>query len=69
MQPIEATYKYRVDTEEEAVNLIDQTKQRQASGGYEVTKSGYVLKTKKQKGVIIEAWYIVTITLNYDLGE
>ena len=34
---------------------------------YEVTKSAYTMKTKKSKGEIIDMWYIVTVTLNYDI--
>jgi len=69
MQLIETTNKYRVETEEEAIALINNCKEKQMGGGYEVTKSGYVLKTKKSKGEVIDSWYIVTLVMKYDLGE
>jgi hypothetical protein len=69
MQLLETTNKYRVETEEEAINLINNCKEKQIGGGYEVTKSGYVLKTKKSKGEIVESWYIVTLVMNYNIGD
>lgn len=51
---------YRVDGEEEAINMIQDCKDGQNSNGYTLTKSGYVFKTKKAKGEIIDAWYVVT---------
>ena len=41
---------YRVDTEEEAVEMINNAKDNQARGGYTLTKSGSVMNTKKSKG-------------------
>lgn len=52
---------YRVDTEEEAMAMIEDAKEKQMEGGFTVTKSGYVMKTKKSKGEIVDAWYICTI--------
>ena len=48
---------FRVDTEEEAMAMIEEVKDKQASGGFSVTKSGYVLKTKKSKGEIIDVHF------------
>lgn len=56
----------RVGTETEAVALIDEVKGKQAEGGYTVIKSGYVLKTKRAKGEIIDSWYIVTCQRDYE---
>lgn len=67
MQLLKRVEEYRVSTEEEAVDLINTFKSRQAEGGYEVTKSGYALKTKKSKGEIIDSWYVVSITMNFNL--
>ena len=58
---------FRVDTEEEAVEMIQDAKDNQAKGGYTVTKSGYVLKTKKSKGEIVDSWTIVTIEKTYEV--
>lgn len=52
---------FRVDDEEQAVRLIEEYKDNQASEGYSLTKSSYVLKNKKSKGEIIDSWAIVTV--------
>lgn len=67
MQLLKRVEEYRVSTEQEAVELIDSFKENQAGGGYEVTKSGYTLKTKKVKGQIADSWYVVSITMNFNL--
>ena len=69
MQLLKRVEDYRVSTEQEAVELIDSYKERQAGGGYEVTKSGYTLKTKKAKGEVIDSWYVVSITMNFNLEQ
>jgi hypothetical protein len=56
----------RVSTEEQAIGLIEELKQKQSEEGYTITKSGYVLKTKKAKGEIIDSWYVVTCQKDYD---
>jgi hypothetical protein len=48
-----------VDTEEEAMGMIEDAKDQQISGGYTLTKSSYTLKTKKSKGEIVDQWFIV----------
>lgn len=57
---------YRVNDEEEAVKLIAEFKDKQIEGGYTLTKSGYVLKTKKSKGEIIDAWAVVTVERTFN---
>ena len=52
---------WRVDTEEDAMAMIEGAKEKPLEEGYTVTKSGYVLKTKKSKGEIVDSWYICTI--------
>lgn len=59
-QLMKTTDVWRVDTEEEAMEMIEDAKDSQISGGYTLTKSGYVLKTKKSKGEIIDQWMVVT---------
>ena len=51
---------YRVDTEEEAVSMIEEAKDQQIKDNYTLTKSGYVVKTKKSKGEIVDMWMVVT---------
>ena len=57
-QLLKTTDVWRVDTEEEAVDMIEEAKDKQAEGGYSLTKSSYVMKTKKSKGEIVDCWYI-----------
>ena len=52
---------YIRDNEEEAIKLIEQFKEEQLTGGYTLTKSGYVLKTKKSKGEVVDSWTVVTV--------
>lgn len=57
---------YRVDNEEEAVDMINDYKDRQLTEGYTLSKSGYVLKNKKSKGEIIDSWAIVTVEKTFN---
>jgi len=57
---------YRVDNEEEAVDMINDYKDRQLAEGYTLSKSGYVLKNKKSKGEIIDSWAIVTVEKTFN---
>ena len=59
-QLLKTTDVWRVDTEEEAMEMIEEAKDSQMNGGYTLTKSGYVVKTKKAKGEIIDMWMVVT---------
>jgi len=59
-QLLKKTEVYRVDTEEEAMSMIEDAKDGQMNGGYTLTKSSYVLKTKKSKGEIVDQWFITT---------
>lgn len=59
-QLLKKTEVYRVDTEEEAMSMIEDAKDGQMNGGYTLTKSSYVLKTKKSKGEIIDQWFITS---------
>lgn len=57
MRLIERTEKYVVDTEEEAIKLIQSSKEDAAKNNYILGASGYTYKTKKAKGEIIgEVW-------------
>lgn len=58
---------YRVDTEEEAVDMINDAKDNQARGGYTLTKSSYVMKTKKTKGEVVDAWFIVSLEKSFEV--
>ena len=57
---------HRVNNEEEAVQMIERYKNSQITEGYTLTKSGYVLKTKKSKGEIIDSWAVVTLEKTFN---
>ena len=59
-QRMKTTDVWQVDTEEEAMEMIEEAKDKQTEGGYTLTKSGYVVKTKKSKGEITDMWMVVT---------
>ena len=59
-QLMKTTDVWRVDTEEEAMEMIEDAKDSQTSGGYTLTKSSYVMKTKKSKGEITDMWFVVS---------
>lgn len=61
MELLKTTNEYKVDTEPEAVDLIENAKQ--TSKGIVTYKITY--KTKKSKGEIIEEWYVAQITESF----
>jgi len=63
---LKTTDVYRVDNEEEAVQMINDYKDRQLTEGYTLSKSGYVLKTKKSKGEVIDSWAVVTVEKTFN---
>ncbi len=65
MELLKETKVWRVSTEDQAVDMINTEKETAA--GYTITKSGYVIKTKKSKGEIVDSWCIVTIEYSYEV--
>lgn len=65
MELLKETKVWRVSTEDHAVDMINSEKEKAA--GYTITKSGYVIKTKKSKGEIVDSWCIVTIEYSYEV--
>lgn len=63
---LKTTDVYRVNNEEEAVDMINDYKDRQLTEGYTLSKSGYVLKNKKSKGEIIDSWAVVTVEKTFN---
>ena len=61
MRLIEQTERYIVDSEEDAIKVIQNFKKDAETKGYVLGKSGYDYKTKKSKGDIIGEEWIVTI--------
>lgn len=58
---LKTTDVFKVDTEDEAIKLIENYREKQMEEHYTLTKSGYALKTKKSKGEIVDSWVIVTV--------
>ena len=56
---IKTTEVYRVETEEQAKNFIEEQKQNDT---YEITKYATERKDRKVKGEIVESYYQTTIT-------
>ena len=65
-QLLKTTDVYRVDTEEEAVDMITRAKDEQLQLGYTLTKSGYAIKTKKSKGEIVDSWAVVSLEKTFN---
>ena len=65
-QLLKTTDVYRVDTEEEATQMIIAAKDDQLQYGYTLTKSGYAIKTKKQKGEIVDSWAVVSLEKTFN---
>ena len=62
---VQEAKKFRVESEVEAIDLINDFKNKAGQEGYEVKKSGYTYKTKTSKGEIYDEWFIVDVTLIY----
>lgn len=54
---------YRVDTEEEAKNLIEEAK---VDNSFQLAKYTSEYKVRKQKGEIIDEFYKVVLTKNFN---
>ena len=61
MELLKQTFTYQVGTENEAVSLIENEKEQ--SKGLVTYKTSY--KTKKEKGEVVDSWYVVDITHDY----
>lgn len=61
MRLIERTEKFVVDSEEEAIKLIQTSKKDAEENGYVLGASGYTYKTKKAKGEIIGELWVTSI--------
>ena len=63
------TETYTVDTEQEAMDMLEDAKNKkkneQMSKGYVLQKSGYSVKQKKQKGEIVDEYFIVNLTKTF----
>lgn len=64
-QLIKETKTWRVDSEEEALEMIEDEKKN--ANGYVISKSGYTMKVKKAKGEIVDVAYDVLIQRDYNI--
>lgn len=60
---INITEIYRVDSEEEATELINSAKEESA---YDLSKYSSTKKEKKSKGDVIDEWYRVTLVKTFN---
>ena len=58
---LKETFTYKVSDESDVTALIEEEKQ--ASKGLVTYKTSY--KTKKEKGEVVDSWYVVDITHDY----
>ena len=65
-QLLKTTDIWLTESEEEVMEMIEDAKDQQASGGYTVTKSGYTAKPKKSKVDILYIEYKVTIEKTFE---
>ena len=65
-QLLKTTDVWITESEEDAMEMIEDAKNGQVEGGYSVTKSGYTMKPKKQKGEILYLEFKVTIEKTFD---
>jgi hypothetical protein len=59
---IEVTEIYRVDSENEVENLVNEAKQ---SNMYTLSKYNCVSREQKAKGEVIDSWYKVSLTKKF----
>jgi hypothetical protein len=59
----------RCDTEEEANSVVDDWKNRATREGFTITKTKVDYKTKKDRktGEITEEWWMVEVTISYEI--
>ena len=65
-QLLKTTDVWLTESEEEAMEMIEDAKNHAPEGGYTVTKSGYTAKPKKSKGEILYIEYKVTIEKTFE---
>lgn len=62
---LKETKEYRVESENEAKDLMEKFRTEAHEKGYQITKCGYTHKDKKSKGEIIDSCEIVSCTMVY----
>ena len=65
MLKLKVTEEYRVDTENEAKEAMENVQQRAAQEGYILNSCGYTHKEKKSKGEIVDEGYLLKVVKVY----
>ena len=61
MLKLKVTEEYRVDTENEAKEAMENFRQRAAQEGYILNSCGYTHKEKKKSGEVTDECYVVKV--------
>ena len=61
MLKLKVTEEYRVDTENEAKEAMENFRQRAAQEGYILNSCGYTHKATKSKGEIVDEGYLLKV--------
>ena len=64
---IKETKTWRVENEEDAIELINEWKEKAIEKQYNVKKSGYVIKQKKSKGQVVDEYFLVNVEVSYEI--
>lgn len=69
MMMTKKTEVYKVDTEEEAADLVEDYKARATNEGATVSKTKVDYKSKKDRktGEITDEWWVVEVTISYEI--
>ena len=65
-QLLKTTDVWLTESEEEAITMVEDAKNKQSDGGYTLTKVGYTAKPKKSKGEVLYVEYKVTIEKTFE---
>ncbi len=65
-QLLKTTDVWLTESEEEAMEMVQEAKDRQADGQYTLTKGGYTAKPKKSKGEVLYIEYKVTLEKTFE---
>lgn len=65
-QLLKTTDVWLTESEEEAMDMVQEAKDKQSEGGYTLTKGGYTAKPKKSKGEVLYIEYKVTIEKTFE---
>lgn len=63
------TLTYKVDSEQEALTIIEECKEKQRTDGYTLTKYNTVYKSKKDRktGELIDEYWLASTTKEYEV--